>query len=569
MSPSSPLELVASRRAIHRLAGPQSFERGEVYAERGRVQGLTMTDRSARATVQGTRTYRVDLTVTDDEDLDGSCSCPVGSDGWFCKHCVAVALVVATGGANGASAEEPTVDVAGYLRDLDHDRLVDLMLQLAGNDELLAARLRLDATRAHGAGAPPVGPFKDAIDAVFVTGDYVDYRDAYSYASNIDTVLDCLDTLLEDGHAEVVIELAEHALARTEDAVGYVDDSDGWLGGIAERLGELHLAACASAAPDPVALAERLFQAELTSDTLDVFSGAAATYAEVLGDEGLATYRRLAEQAWARLPALGPGDDRRSWRGDRYRVTKIMEALAATTGDVDATVAVLAHDLSSAWRYVRIVETYRNADRHPDALHWAEQGLGVFELADVRLVEALAEEYHHAGRASDAVQLIWRVLDRRPMFGEYQRLQGHAIRAGEWPVWRDKAIVRLRHDVTKRNGRDATEVASVFLDEGDIETAWGEAQAAGVTTKLWLELARAREAKHPADAIPIHQADVERVIGAKNNDAYRLAVDRLAHIATLMEAAGRPEAFVPYLAEVRARHKPKRNLMKLFDQRRW
>ena len=43
----------------------------------------------------------------------------------------------------------------------------------------------------------------------------------------------------------------------------------------------------------------------------------------------------------------------------------------------------------------------------------------------------------------------------------------------------------------------------------------------------------------------------------------------LAHIATLMAAAGRADAFEPYVAEVRARHKPKRNLMNLFGQRGW
>lgn len=85
--------------------------------------------------------------------------------------------------------------------------------------------------------------FKDAIDAAFVTHDYVDYRDAYDYAANVDTVLDSLDALLESGHAEVVVDLAEHAVIRLEDAVGHVDDSDGWLGGIAERIGDIHLAA--------------------------------------------------------------------------------------------------------------------------------------------------------------------------------------------------------------------------------------------------------------------------------------------------------------------------------------
>lgn len=38
-----------------------------------------------------------------------------------------------------------------------------------------------------------------------------------------------------------------------------VDDSDGAMGGLLERVQELHLAACEVARPDPVNLATRLF----------------------------------------------------------------------------------------------------------------------------------------------------------------------------------------------------------------------------------------------------------------------------------------------------------------------
>jgi uncharacterized Zn finger protein len=568
MSLSSPLAIAASRQTVRRLAGPATLERGELYAYQGRVRKLAVTETSARATVHGTGKYRVDLTVNDDGVLGWSCSCPVGAEGGFCKHCVAVALKM-SGGSDAEVRAEPAVDVTGYLRALDHDRLVELLLDLAAEDELLAARLELDAIRAQAPGPPPIRAFKDAIDGAFVTHDYVDYRDAYDYAQNIDTVLDTLHGLLADGHADAVIELCEHALMRTEDAIGYVDDSDGWLGRIAERIGELHLTACTEARPDPVALAERLFHAELDAETFNVFSGGVVAYAQVLGDTGLAAYRQLAEEAWSRLPALGPGDERGAGRTDRFRITQIMQTLAVMTGDVDAQVAVLARDLSSAWQYVRIVDAYRTAARHEDALAWAEKGIAAFELTDARLVEALAEEYHHAGRGTDAVKLIWRLFDRHPVFAEYQRLRRHAIWAQEWEQWRDKAIDRLRRDTTKRGGRDATELAQVYLHEGDTDTAWAEATRAGASARLWLQLAAAREITHPADAIPIYQADVEHTINAKNNDAYRAAVDRLSHIATLMTAAGQPDSFGPYVAEVRRRHKPKRNLMKLFDQRGW
>jgi hypothetical protein len=43
----------------------------------------------------------------------------------------------------------------------------------------------------------------------------------------------------------------------------------------------------------------------------------------------------------------------------------------------------------------------------------------------------------------------------------------------------------------------------------------------------------------------------------------------IARVGRLVEAADRQADFEPYTAQVRVAHKPKRNLMKLFDERSW
>jgi hypothetical protein len=107
------------------------------------------------------------------------------------------------------------------------------------------------------------------------------------------------------------VQLAEHAIRRVERMMEHVDDSDGELFDVLERLQELHLEACLEAClearPDPVPLARRLFKAELASG-YDVFHGAVERYGEVLGETGTTEYRRLAQAEWDRLPALRPGE---------------------------------------------------------------------------------------------------------------------------------------------------------------------------------------------------------------------------------------------------------------------
>jgi uncharacterized Zn finger protein len=568
-----------ARRTLEAMADRRSFERGLLYAANGRVGKRTVTKARVKAQVRGSSSYQVELSLDDGQPVF-DCSCPVGLEGRFCKHVVALALVVTDAIADPDQQAEAVIDIRTYLDGLARDALVELLVERAAEDEHFDARLRMSAARAT-EGAPPLAFFRHALDEAFIVRDYVDYRGMYDYASTIDSALDSLRELLDDGHAETVITLAEHAVDRAEDALGYVDDSDGYMSGIADRLQELHRDACAAAKPEPVGLARTLFERERRSGDLDVFHDAAASYAEVLGAEGIAEYRRLATVEWDALPPLGPGQEERSSR--RFRITQIMETLAELTGDVDAVAEVLARDQSSAYQFVRIAELYTKAGRYEDALAWAEKGLALHGGPDSRLVEAAAEEYHRAGRGADAVRVAWDAYDASPALRTYRQLAEQATRAGLWPDWHEKSLALLRERIAHEDRRpargratrwaasgvDSSTLVEVLLYDGDVEQAWAEASAAGCRRDLWLKLAGLREGEHPLEAIPIWQGEIERVIDAKNNQAYAEAVDLIIRVHRLMRAADCEADFPPYTAKLRTQHKPKRNLMKLFDERSW
>ena len=84
-----------------------------------------------------------------------------------------------------------------------------------------------------------------------------------------------------------------------------------------------------------------------------------------------------------------------------------------------------------------------------------------------------------------------------------------------------------------------------------------------------MRLANIRQDENPDDAIPIFQREVEELIGTKNNRGYADAVSLMDHVRILLTNAGCRDDFAPYAAGVRTAHKPKRNLMKLLDQRGW
>ncbi len=78
-------------RRIRALAGKVWFVRGEAYYQQGGVVELSEHNGKLSAIVTGTEDYRVRL-WTESNDLAYSCSCPLGDDEQFCKHCVAAAL---------------------------------------------------------------------------------------------------------------------------------------------------------------------------------------------------------------------------------------------------------------------------------------------------------------------------------------------------------------------------------------------------------------------------------------------------------------------------------------------
>jgi len=571
---------------VRRLAGAQSYQRGLDYFSHGHVESLEETADGVRALVRGNQDYTVSLTA-DDGVLDYSCDCPVGSDGTFCKHCVAAALAWMNRNAGPATpatrpkAKQLTLADAGkILQGEDKETLARMMLDWAQDDDRLRERLILYAARRSGpdTGAAAV---RRAFEKAVRVYDFVHYREASGWARGVDDAIDSVEQLLNDGQAAAVIELCEAALQSLESAIQSVDDSDGHFSVMSGRLQHIHYRACLEARPDPVDLAKRLFQWELHSD-FDVFYGAAERYAKILGTKGLKSYRQLADAEWAKVPPRTARHERSEW-GQHFRITHIMESLARVSGDIEELVAVMSRDLSSASSYLRIGEVYREAGQHEKALLWAEKGLKAFpDRTDALLREFAAEEYHRRGRHADAMSLIWAEFSERPFLETYKTLEKHAKNAGAWSDWRERALAEIRSRIAKAKEKarsqarprwmaaddDHSVLVEIFLHEGKAEDAWREAVAGGCSEGLWLRLAAKREKEHPGDAAPIYFKYADAGVAATTNGRYEDPVNLLAKAAAVMKRLDCSTEFVRQLEALRTKYKIKRNFIKLVEQQR-
>ena len=558
----------ALEKAVAGLASTPSYERGLAYLEAGRVGPLRASAGRVGATVQGSEDYLVELRAKGGK-LRFSCLCPIGREGAFCKHCVAV--VLAWQREHGDPA--PTLDDArAHLETLPRDELVELLIDHAHDDEGLARKLLLRAATPTSGGAD-VASLRALIEQAFAHREFVPYREVWGYVRGIEEATDVLEAQLELGGGGDVVNLAEHALKLAEGALDHVDDSGGQMGDAIARLEELHLNACIKAQPDPTALAERLFAWELDGPW-DVLDQAVTRYAEVLGDAGLARYRELAAKEWAGVPKLAPGEDSRERYRSRFRITRIMQALAQRSGDLADLIAVEERDLSIGYRFLQIAELCREHGEDDMALEWAERGMAAFaEDPDPRLRAFLIEEYRRRGRSAEARELSVQAFEARPTLETYRELATDAKALGEWEERRNWALTLLgqpepnppgamRHPSLR--GRGCSELVRVLIWEDDADAAWEAANEGGCTPDLWLKLADLRRAEHPEDAIGVYRRHVEDVIAGKDKRAYAEAVRLIDEtMRELYAETGCPEDFEAYVEEVRTTHKPKRNLMKL------
>ncbi len=460
----------------------------------------------------------------------------------------------------------PDDELFRFLSGQDTAWLAGELLRAAAADPVLRARLDVAA----GAGADQALDerlLRARLERAIEITDFVGYREAYSYAQGVEEELEQLLGLIEQGFPDAAMRLAEDALRLLQESAGLIDDSDGELGAVLSHAAEVHLEACAAGEPDPVRLAEFLVDSALHGDQ-EVFLGALSEYADVLGPRGMARYRELVETAWRELPPKSTT----GYQPGRFPVTHLMERLADLEGGADALIAVMARDVTSGYDVLRIAQRLCADGRDDEALEWLDRGMAEF-APDSRLRSLAAECHVRAGRRSAAEELLWQNFAARPGLTTYIALHGTA--RDNFAAWRARALAVLGKAVavtarfTARSslqGQGRSDLVEVLLWEDDVEAAWLAAIAGGCRDELWLRLARARAASHPADAIPILTAAAEQRIGHKNRAAYKEAAQLLVEAGTLFVRCDRDGDFRSYLGGLRAAHRPKRALREELDR---
>jgi uncharacterized protein DUF6880/SWIM zinc finger len=539
-----------AEETLRDLAGPAAFGRGLTYHRQGRVELLSAGVTRAVASVRGTETYRVELRLQD-ASVAGTCECPAFEDSGFCKHMVAVALAAAETGALDRVA--PLRD---YLSGQGIEALVERLLRLAERDDGLMRDLEREVADLADSDEALVARYRKMIDEATDPRGGVDYWGAGAYADEIATLLPALNALARSGRAAAALELVEHLLDCIEEGIGEADDSEGEVYEVGAQACRLHLELCRAVRPDARALGEALFTRQVDGE-MDLFAGAAETYADVLGPDGLATFHRLAAAAWAALPP--PRRD--TFCPRRSRLKAILDDAAQQAGDVDARIGLRKAELTEPGAYREIAELCVAAGREEEALRWIEEGLWCFEdRPDDRLQRRAAELMVRAGRAAEAQSLLWRVFERHPSLAVFRELA--AIPTTESPVAKATAMLREAAQRAAKAGARLNAPAQILLDLqlelGAVDDAWVTAQTWGVGEHRLMALAERTIESHGALAAAAYQSAAESRIAAGGSQAYDEAVALVRRRGLACNDAADQAAYVD---DLRTRHKAKRTFI--------
>lgn len=547
---------------LQELAGERVFARGNDYHRDGNVRILALETGRVLAQVDGTETYRTEVTGRD-RKIGGACTCPAYRDWGICKHMVATALA-----ANASAGEGDDKGVGALARIREHlktqsvQALVDMVIRQAERDPRLLAKLEMAAT-VKGTDAKTLSKqIRKMLDRVTRVGDYVEYPEVAEWAEEVDLVLDAVSDLVGTGNASAALDLACHAIDRIEGALDNIDDSNGDCIALLERARDIHLSAATAARPDPRELARDLFRRELGGQ-FETFHGSAALYADVLGEEGLAEFRGLAWDAWERHPPKTARSGGASVFNPAIEQLAVMlDFFAKREGDVELRIALRCKDLSSSGRYFSLVNFCLSLGRQQDALRWAEEGLWVFEDGppDLRLVRMTADLFSQAGRGEDAERLLQRAFAKAPSLAAYISWK----KLGGAPVL--KAAVEMLERSATGQGRGLSAfsystdlLVQLFTHEKQMDDAWNAIRRHEITSSTAMELARASEATHPADAIGVYSARVDQLVQEGGASAYAEAVSLVGRMASLQGAAEQAKL----VATLKERFRRKRNFMKL------
>ena len=600
------LNNLLSTQQLKDYADYRSFERGQQYFKQGQVTVISTNEFKISANVSGTRIYQTSLWVKG-KHLESSCTCEAFEDYGFCKHCVAVGLAWLAGVMPTEEEGYIPNSVKQYVQQLNQQKLIDIVLQQASQNQQLLQQLLLSSHSLLDSNAKLANYKKLIVKLARQLRDNLNEPTDYygEYVLNeelVNQIEQLLANLTEQvqGYPADVLALCEYAFEQL-----YLNNQDTELSECLleldeqfTTLAELHCQAAELAKPEPIALAETLFNYQIQCDRQG-FDEVLTKYQTVLGKQGTASYISLVEQAWqAYLNTRQPKENRADedkispnkelvaafgrvfsqqnvpYYDKNYTLQAMMEELAEFENNIDKLVSIKSQNLNYAGDYLAIAQCYAQANLPEQAIAWAEQGFYRFyHDTDENLRGYLIAHYIQTKQQAKAICLAWLAFEERPSLAKYQALKQVSSQFEDWPIQRQRALTWLESQIgavkkTSWYSRESyvDKLIDIALWENDLELAMAYSQKGEFSQKVGIHLADTVSQYAPNFALALYKNYVNQLVPQTNNQAYEEAFKLVLKVGHILKQQRQTLAFSDYVAELSVNYKLKRNFMAMLKR---
>ena len=349
----SDLKKIITRKALREEAGTTYFGRGLDYFQSGCVKKLEVHGNRIEGSVRGSRLYHCSIECDIDTDsLFGECSCPLGDDGEFCKHLVALGLAFINGFETPApSRKQPDFKLAKFLQERSREELIALLNGAAKQYPDLLEYFRMSYLPE--ASEALRKELMQKIDRLLELAEECDYEDCYDddeqyeieqdeecLRQELKQLTDTMERMFSGTHTALVMELAEYAI---EEAIRRDLQSEDACAGLISEMLSFYFKAVKKGLGKATDIAENMIEWE-PLDSWGAMSQVGQYFMEAPARIEKA-WNTAALRLWREMPVLGM-TDQRTTSTQRAIMEKRLLQYARFNSDSELELEILQHNQS-------------------------------------------------------------------------------------------------------------------------------------------------------------------------------------------------------------------------------
>lgn len=436
------------------------------------------------------------------------------------------------------------------LEGLGARRLAELLLEFGEEDAEIKRRLRFELAGEAGAEVIAADITK-RLAALRRARSFIDWQKRRSFVKDIDLQREMIATKVAEARPDLALDLMWRFMDLAEPILNRVDDSYGDVGDVFRQACRDLGAIAGKAMPDPIQLADRVFQAVTTNDYGE-YDQLVHVVFSALREPGVAWLKRRLSSALAERPKTNDHYD-----SETAALERALQDIADGEGDVDA---YMAHESAASRKLPKVAAEIATrllaAGRAEEAHAVLEAGSPEpgrpwsidWELA---WVEALLA----TDRRDEAQSFRWSCFERR-LDGNHLRAYLKALPDFEDVLAEEKA---LDHALTFP---DFSTALAFFIDWNELRYAARlvlerSAESDGNVYFLLDPAAKALEGKHPLAATLLRRAMIEDTLNGAKYKRYRHAARHVLECQALdpsIEDYAAFETHDAFVNRIRAKH---------------